>query len=70
MAGLVVPKVHRPQCTHDGATYSAVGHTRVTWGLLDRTSRHSEKLVLTNPAVKSCSWAFRDRGRCRELPEM
>ena len=35
MAELVIPKVHRPQRTHDGATYSAVGHTRVTWRLLD-----------------------------------
>ena len=39
MAELVIPKVHRPQRTHDGATYSAVGHTRVTWRLLDPVAR-------------------------------
>ena len=52
MAELVIPKVHRPQRTHDGATYSAVGHTRVTWRLLDRTSRHPQKLARRARAQK------------------
>ena len=51
MAELVIPKVHRPQRTHDGATYSAVGHTRVTWRLLDRTSRHPQELMLVGPCA-------------------